>query len=152
MYPMLFNAFFERVYTFEPDPLSFFCLVNNCQYGNVYKFNCALSHRPGYVDIIETDQPDNRGMNRVREVQLPSFPSMPLDSLKLDGVNLIQLDLEGFEHWALLGAQKTIEHNEPMIIVEADLNLPHIKKVLEPMGYMLLQQLTKTDHVFVMKK
>lgn len=152
MYPLLFNAFFKRIYTFEPDPLSFYCLVNNCQYGNVFKFNCALSHHAGYVDIVETTQADNRGMNRVKEVASPSVPAIALDNLKLDDVRLIQLDLEGFEHWALIGAKKTLKKNKPMLIVEADLNLSHVEQVLKPLGYILLQKLNRTDHVFIMKK
>ena len=39
LYPKLFSEIFGRVYTFEPDPLSFHCLVNNCQSDNIFKYN-----------------------------------------------------------------------------------------------------------------
>jgi hypothetical protein len=32
-----FAEFFENVYTFEPDPINFNCLVNNLLYDNVFK-------------------------------------------------------------------------------------------------------------------
>ena len=153
MYPLLYTAFFNRVYTFEPDPLSFFCLAHNCQYGNIYKFNCALGHRPGYVDIIQSPQADNRGMNRVKEVITPSIPSITLDSFWLDDVKLIQLDLEGFEQWALEGAVETIKRNKPVIIVECSLlNVEQVEKILHSLDYRKCEQLTPSDRIYRHKK
>src|SRR5690348_7833841 len=37
MYPVLFSQLFEQVYTFEPDPLNFYTLVQNCQSDNIVK-------------------------------------------------------------------------------------------------------------------
>ncbi len=41
-----------------------------------------------------------------------------LDSLDLDGVGLIKLDVEGFERPALKGAARTIARDRPVVIIE----------------------------------
>lgn len=38
-----FVEHFDTIYTFEPDPLNFFCLVNNLPYTNVIKIQGCLS-------------------------------------------------------------------------------------------------------------
>jgi hypothetical protein len=50
-------------------------------------------------------------------------------------VSLIQLDVEGFEDQALLGAMATIERCRPVIVVET-LPAPHwMAEHLAPLGY-----------------
>lgn len=131
LYPYLFSTFFEHVYTFEPDGLNFHCLVNNCQKDNVYKFNCALGPRAGMVGLHRPTM-NNSGMHNV--VPGDQIPVLPLDAFDFPHVDLIQLDIEGYEYEALLGAQETIRKHSPVITVERN-NEP-IRTLLESLGYV----------------
>jgi len=115
MYPRLLSDIFERVYTFEPDPLSFHCLVNNCQKDNIIKIQAAIGEHHGLIDVARFCE-HNVGMNSV--IQGNKYPMFTIDSLGLDACDFIQLDIEGFELPALRGARNTIERFKPVLCIE----------------------------------
>ena len=61
----------------------------------------------------------NVGMNKIAP---PSekfqIPMLTIDSLKLNACDMIQLDVEGFEQFAISGAIETIKKFKPVIIAE----------------------------------
>ena len=115
MYPRLLSDIFERVYTFEPDPLSFHCLVNNCQKDNIIKIQAAVGQSPGLVDVLRYCE-HNVGMNSI--AQGNKYPVFTIDSLGLDACDFIQLDVEGYEIAALRGAKQTIDRFKPVLCIE----------------------------------
>ena len=147
VYPLAYTELFQHVYTFEPDPLNFFCLALNCQLPNITKFNCALGEGPGSVQIKQMAL-DNRGMNRVEAVDQPGIPTVAIDSFGFSGVKVIQLDLEGYEPPALRGAIKTINKHHPMLILECADNYDDIYNIIQPLGYKPLAKITRLDTVF----
>ena len=133
MYPRLFSDHFERVYTFEPDPLNFICLVNNCQKDNIFKMQAALGAERGWVRVSR-NTPTNTGMNTVRTDQGTCYiPMLTIDSLVLDRCDLIQLDIEGYEANAIKGGINTIEQFKPVIACERGNDA--IFNQLKPLGY-----------------
>jgi FkbM family methyltransferase len=119
VYPVAFTEFFDMIFTFEPNPISFHCLVNNCQGENIIKMNVALGKSTGRVKSFSV-APGNTGMNRVKDSGDDKYyiPMIALDSLALTDIGLIELDLEGYEYDALLGAKETIARNKPVFIIE----------------------------------
>ena len=115
MYPRLLSDIFERVYTFEPDPLSFHCLVNNCQKDNIIKIQAAVGQSPGLVDVLRYCE-HNVGMNSI--AQGNKYPVFTIDSLGLDACDFIQLDVEGYEIAAIRGAKQTIDRFKPVLCIE----------------------------------
>lgn len=162
VYPYLFTEFFNHVYTFEPDPLLFYCLVNNCQESNIIKYNSALSDKNEMV-LIKKPVPLNMGMNQVEITEdkesLQAIPSVAIDNFEFNNVKLIQLDLEGFEVNALNGAKRTIEKYKPIMILECgDLNNPadekHINQLnekMESLNYKILTRISRLDVVYIHK-
>jgi FkbM family methyltransferase len=146
------------VYTFEPDPLSFFCLTNNCQFDNIIKFNAALGDKNGLIKVKEF-HPDNRGMNRVEPTTdiAHSIPIVAIDNFELQDVKLIQLDLEGYEIPAIKGALKTIKKHKPVMILECgdEINpddAPHrtqLVDMMESIGYSMHRSLGRLDIAFL---
>lgn len=115
MYPRLFAQYFNAVYTFEPDPLNFYCLTNNCQLDSIVKIQAAVGEINQPVSIERPDQ-INVGMNRIAGHGM--FPQFTIDSLNVVTCDLIQLDVEGYEIHALRGAINTINKFHPVISVE----------------------------------
>jgi FkbM family methyltransferase len=117
MYPRLLSEMFNRVYTFEPDPLNFMCLVYNCQKNNIIKMQTALGHEH---KLITVNRPSNTngGVNTINEIDDAFIPMITLDSLNLDACGFIQLDVEFYELNVLRGALKTIEKYKPVISCE----------------------------------
>lgn len=104
---------FETVYTFEPDPDNYHCLVQNVP-ANVIHQQAALCNRPGSIRL-EVD-PKNVGAHYVNGKG--KIPAITLDSLELPGCDYLCLDIEGFEPLALQGAEQTIAKYKPLIHIE----------------------------------
>lgn len=141
---------FERVYTFEPDPDNFEALVKNTvNILNVKALNAGLGDSLGRGDIYKLD-PKNIGAHQV--VKGDRFDIITIDSLGLTDVDLIQLDIEGFEHRALLGAVKTIEASSPAICLElkglsADYTDEQTIRFLATLGYSIRDNFHR-DYLF----
>ena len=84
---------FKDVYTFEPDPLNFYCLTLNVTGTNVHKFQACLGNERSTVSLNTMYTNDNgaffvEGKGNV--------PVLKIDDLGLSECDLIQLDIEGF--------------------------------------------------------
>ena len=146
-----FAEFFDTVYTFEPDPINFHCLVNNLPYDNVIKMQCCLgeSHKMISMNPLK----DEIGGFYVNE-SLGNIPTLRIDDLNLSSCDFIQLDVEGYQLFALKGAINTIQKFKPVISVELDwverYNFNHrdITNFLINLGYSKVDGYT-SDHIYV---
>lgn len=142
VYPRLLSDIFQRVFTFEPDPLNFHCLVNNCQKDNIIKINAALGASHGLVKMHRTSM-ENVGMHKV--VSGADVPTFLIDDLDLPSCGLIALDLEGYEIHALNGARQTIEKYHPVITCEVP--SLDVRAYLKEFGYQEIHR-SVADVVF----
>lgn len=133
MYARFYAKKFKYVYAFEPDPLSFHCMVNNCQSDNVYKLNAAIGHQNGVTGIVRTSK-DNVGTNMTAPPNKYRIPMLAIDSLNLEECDLLQLDVEGSEQKAIVGAQETIKKYRPVIIAER-MSTASGLELMEALGY-----------------
>ena len=117
MYAIEFAKRAKNVYVFEPSNENFGPLCLNCaNYENIFLFKAALGNEHKAVDLIN-DDPNNTGTWRISK-NTGNTPTMLIDDLCLDGVDIIHLDIEGYELFALLGAKETIERCSPLIAFE----------------------------------
>lgn len=130
IFPHKHSEAFSLVYTFEPDPLNFYCLAANCTRENVIKAQGALGNDNEPISLIRQNV-NNRGMISVREKGL--IPKYRIDDLHLPTCDLIQLDVEGYEFNILQGAANTISKYKPVIAVED--TTYQISDFLASMGY-----------------
>lgn len=122
LYPRLFAKYFKTVYTFEPDPLNFHCLVNNCQLDNVVKINGALGENNQMVRVNRADM-GNVGCHTVTSNDGERLvPQFTIDQLNLPACDFLQLDVEGYEIHILRGAIETIKKFKPGISCENGTN------------------------------
>ena len=108
---------FDEVWTFEPDPTNFKCLVRNVRHDNVVIHNAAIGQEEGKIALSVRDR-DNTGSIGIDLNGVPNIPVMVIDKLGPQSVDLIYLDIEGMEAPALYGASETIQSNRPLIVCE----------------------------------
>jgi len=116
VYPATMAGQFERVITVEPDLVNYQALLLNVAgHDNIEHHRAAFGdkHRTAAVDH---PYPENIGAHQLKagnDVQV-----IPIDALEVDDCDFIQLDIEGYEHLALLGAERTIKKTHPVITLE----------------------------------
>jgi len=159
-YVKQYAEMFEKVYTFEPDPVSFYCLNLNVTTPNVFKYQACLGNEHKCVKLNNTyySQGEGHGGSHVILNQEGSeTPNFKIDDLNLSICDLIHLDIEGFEKFAILGAIDTIVKCKPVIVIEDfapwkeryDSNLGQIEELLFAMGYKFIDKVTgDTDRVY----
>lgn len=147
LYTRLYSKIFKNVYSFEPDYKNFHCLVLNNQTENVIKMNCGLGLKPEFLSIARPVF-DNTGMNMITSAS-GSVPILPLDSFNFNELNLLQLDVEGYEYNILLGGIKTIKRCKPVIALEQG-KRPQILDLLDDLGYKFAED-SVMDSIFIPK-
>jgi FkbM family methyltransferase len=146
MYARFYGNYFNEVYTFEPQPNNFKCLSLNCNENKYHIFNAGVGKSFGKADIVHPKGKKRSNMGVWQTVDNPNgeIQIITIDSLNLVNCDLIHLDIEGYEPFALEGAKKTIEKYRPVVILEEG----HGGSVIESYGYKLKEKLTR-DWVYV---
>lgn len=153
LYPLHLSQYFERVFTFEPDPVNFYCLASNCKNNKIVKFNAAISDEPDFV-MVGNPQPDNNGMTRIlieNETGIWVY-TMTVDSLKIKDVDLILLDVEGHEYNALQGCRETLIKNDPVVIIEVTRDELEIDILMTSLQYKNIGKIDGITKSVVYKK
>jgi FkbM family methyltransferase len=117
-----------KVHAFEPDPVSFTKLTENLAlnaFTNVTTWKLGLGEVPGAL-TMNVNSPGNRGGNRIASTR-PTPESFAIEIDTIDGlverqdisrIDLIKIDVEGFELSVLKGARKTLQRLRPKLFVE----------------------------------
>ncbi len=122
MIPNFSGAVSGTVYAFEP-VLENYILAKLCvefnKLENVVLMNCALSKSIGnlHIDSSEDNGRHAGGASKISK-NGRICAAISIDSLDINDLLLIQLDVEGHELPALIGAKRTIEKNRPVIAIE----------------------------------
>lgn len=118
VFPRELAKSFGVVYTFEPHPDNFECLAKNCPEPNIIKFQSALgsNHEQIEVGVSRPDLKNNCGAYQVTGMGIT--PTLMIDDLELPNCDLIYLDIEGYELFALQGGYETIKKYHPVIVIE----------------------------------
>ncbi|MEM9097813.1 MAG: FkbM family methyltransferase [Pseudomonadota bacterium] len=122
MLPSFSQACQNRVWAFEP-VLESYVLAKLCIEANGLEntiiFNAALGAEPGLVRLNTglRNGPHRGGASQVDEVG-QAVSMMTIDSLGIENLALLHLDIEGGEYAALQGARETIARTAPIILIE----------------------------------
>lgn len=132
----------KRVVSFEPQPFSFNILCGNVGlncFQNVIPMRSALGDTCGIVPMqqIDYNTVDNFSGSEVGKGDGVT-QVITLDSLNIDDVTLIKMDVEGYEYKALTGARETIERCRPVLYLEYEQEKvkPAIHQILDEMHYL----------------
>lgn len=154
VFPARLAQTFHSVYTFEPDALLFPLLVKNAPAENIIRFQAALGCERGHLISTKrtTDTRTHAGVTHVSG--RGRIPTMVLDDLGLPFCDLIYLDIEGYELFALKGAVETIGRCKPVVVAEINsaahrygLDGSAIHALLGGMGYRHVAT-SRSDEIF----
>ncbi|MGH8432099.1 MAG: FkbM family methyltransferase, partial [Solimonas sp.] len=113
LWALRFAEHFERVLTFEPEPLLFDCHHRNTHMvGNIIRQHAALGEAPGRCSM------NFKSLGSHTVIPGDTVDVITIDSLGLEDLDLLQLDLEGYEAKAIAGAEATIDRCKPLIQLE----------------------------------
>ena len=116
IYPLELEKHFDTVYTVEPDMDNYRALKQNIANSTkIIPMRAGLGSRDGRA-AMDRIAPTNCGAHMIK--QGDEFDIITIDSYNMTDCDFIQLDVEGSEHDALLGAIDTIELTHPVITLE----------------------------------
>jgi FkbM family methyltransferase len=138
---------FQTVIAFEPVAEFRECFKKNVSGTNYLLEAVALGRTESFIDMNIVE--GNTGHSHINPNSLGKglIPLKTLDSYNYNNVDMIKIDVEGFEEEILAGAMDTILKNKPIIVVEqqkheykdAMTDKPSIK-ILEAWGYKVIDQ------------
>lgn len=159
LWPKYLAQWFASVITFEPDAENFARMQQNAPETNITRYRAALGEAPASVGLGRDRRDGSRGAFHSGIVHVHGdgdVPMMRLDDLQLPVCDLIYLDIEGYELFALRGAVETIARCRPVIAVEVNQNLRFFGLTPDDMsafffeqGYQYVTTLAKNDRVYV---
>jgi FkbM family methyltransferase len=116
VYPATMAKQFERVITVEPDLVNYQALLLNVAgHANIEHHWAAFGEKQGTASV-DHPYPENIGAHQLKAGN--DVRVLTIDSFCVDNCDFIQLDIEGYEHLALLGAERTIKKTHPVITLE----------------------------------
>lgn len=115
-YSRALSEIFSNVIAFEPAPKNYESIKVNCPEIVVHNVALGSEEKEGEIVVFE----DNSGNNYIKEGSGVKIKT--LDSFGIKNVDLIKIDVQGYELEVLRGAKKTIVENKPIIIIELELN------------------------------
>lgn len=158
VFPKRLAESFETVYTFEPAADLFAMLMRNAPEANIVKFQAALGDERGCIGLSRarrdpSGKPEHEGLTHVEGPGV--IPTLRVDDLGLSVCDLLYLDIEGWELYALRGAVETITLCRPVIAVEINKNAGFlgidplaIRALIVDLNYRLHRRY-QSDEIFV---
>ena len=124
------------LWAFEPNPENYRCAEITCKLNNLKNVNirnAGLGHKNSIMKMNVTDNTGRSlgGASHLMKDTDTAGNTIDVDIVAIDNalppdrsISILQLDVEGFEQYALEGAMQTIKRNMPVLILE---NLPDMK-------------------------
>lgn len=161
IFPKYLARHFAAVYAFEPDQDLFLSMCRNAPEQNIVRFQAALGCERA---MLGTRRARRDGSSKIAHEGVTHVvpggivPTLKVDDLGLTRCDLLYLDLEGFELFALNGAVETIARCRPVIAVEINAHCRHYG-VTEEIVHGLIARMDysnafglHSDEVFVPKE
>lgn len=140
-----------KILCFEPFSVNFNCLSENIRLNNfshvqverlaigAKEESIMLYHNPAHqnMGMISVTPMENSYAEEVKSVSLDTF----LKSNHLTKIDLIKIDIEGYEYQALCGMKETLVTFKPVLLVEilkagqSDTNNVNCENFLQSLGY-----------------
>lgn len=161
IFPKRLAQVFDHVYTFEPEPRLFTALLKNAPESNIYRFQAAVGCKKDFISLRNTrrDGTPAPQLGVTHVVNAPgAVPTLRIDDFGFPACDLIYLDIEGWEPYAIIGARETIRQYRPLIVVEINKALDHVGVHPDTLRGLILEQdyqmvaRVRSDEIYVPKE
>jgi len=171
VYTLEYAKHYDNVYTFEPDSTNMTCLtLNTDRCNNIVKFQACLGDTHTMTAIQNPIEIMDTGSIHVKTTKAPpenllvveskaNIPVLKIDDIKFNDLDLIHLDIEGYELYALKGGIETIKKYKPVIVLEVCDNghserygysKGDLEEFLESIDYKFIKKLdSNNDNVYM---
>jgi FkbM family methyltransferase len=150
-----------KVIAFEAQEYVFYALAGNIALNNCWNASArwsALGEREGHIDVPEPDyqRPGSFGSLELRPRRQPEFigqeisydaddcvrtAMVSIDSLVLERLDFVKIDVEGMEIDVLRGARATLERCKPIVMAEViKSDLGSLVAYLQGLGYEVITE------------
>ena len=127
-----------EIYAFEPFKENFDVLIQNTkQYKDVKCFNVGIGSRTSIVHFNSGHTQNSGVVHIVRNSDNPNIV-LSLDSLTIDPVSFIKIDVEGHELSSFEGMKLLLKRDKPLIWLED--NKGKAVPYLQSLGYKILEE------------
>ena len=154
------SNYFDNLYCFEPVKEFFECLKLNIKSKNAKLFNLGLGEKKIETEAVITKSSGNSGGSRTltdyyevkKEDEIQNIKLIDLDSLNLNKVDFIKVDVEGLGLQVLKGMANTLMVCNPVVCIELfeEVEKTEQMKFMHSIGYDLVDIIIK-EHVFKKK-
>jgi FkbM family methyltransferase len=161
VWPIRLSQVFDTVITCEPESTNWDCLTYNTRdIPNIHPMKIALGDREDLVSMhLKQSMAGHCGAWYVQKNGNITLTTIDSTVPKTFFVDLIYLDIEGYEYHALKGAQNTIQRCRPVIGLEdKSLNRKNFNEhnsamdLLKQWGYQFIGRPHKTDVIMAPKE
>ena len=104
------EPFARKVIAFEPDKIHFACLQRNCT------INCDPRMEAVGAEVMEVSLTEDNFTQAKRVNEKGNIRMINLDYMNYQDVDMIKIDVEGYEMQVLKGATKTLENIKYLMI------------------------------------
>lgn len=140
---------FREVYALEPQTENWECLKKNIDLPNVYMIKVAAGNKGGFVTLKKHGT--NSGC--FYAVAGDEVPVITIDSLGLTELDMLKIDVEGFEGQVIGGAINTIDTFKPTVIYENNglggklyrSKYINPEPIMKHLGYKLVNRINKDE-------
>jgi len=160
VFPYYLSKWFDTVITYEPISKNYKVLCENTkQCNNIITVQAALGDKVSAAKVLKEDRYNSGAIQLEYTQEISSIRVLRLDDEYIvKDLDLLWLDIEGFEFKAIKGSLNLIEKYRPIIITEnngliheypASLEgSPDFRKYIESLGYTHIQRIMRDD-VFI---
>ena len=134
----------NRVFAFEPNPLMYQCSLQTIRLNNITNvslYSQAIGESDGRTSLKVIDESGLEMGPRSEIGDGISVKIVKLDTFIVEKIDLIHLDLEGYEFEALKGAKELIERDKPIIVLEIDARAVDYNNFMLSINYEPYKQL-----------
>lgn len=158
-YSLCFSNYCKTVYSFEPQKMTYYALCGSVALSNIKNINC-YNFGLGSEEQVGTQQlkivsNDGGGStlhaksNILREEQIRINT---LDSLNLENIGFIKMDVEDNELFVLQGGVETLKRsNYPSILFESNYKNDTLFNFIKTLGYNI-EQIQNYNNMYLAKK
>lgn len=150
----------KKIYAFEPVDDTYEILERNIELNNIVNNSISINHiglgdKIGKASVAGKYDLYNIGGTNIKMDDNGDFNVTTLDkfmeeNFKEDKIDLIKIDVEGFEYQVLSGAKKTLAKYNPVIIIESFANkFEQVNSLLNSYGYKMIKDLGGSNYVYI---